>query len=202
MGQVPTARLLPSFLNKRVSVDYAGPLTLKIGTTRRPSHCKAYVAIFVCLATDSCHIELVSNLTAEAFLSALHRFISRRGKPIQIWSDNASCFHRANKELKELEQCLQQQNTQESFMNFCCTQDIQWKFSPPTGPHHGSIWENEVKACKRPLKRIVGESNLVFEEMATVLSQIEACLNSSPLYTALDSNRMMMESLHSPLVTF
>ena len=61
MGQVPTARLLPSFANERVSVDYAGPLTLKIGTTRRPTYCKAYVAIFLCLATESCHIELVSN---------------------------------------------------------------------------------------------------------------------------------------------
>ena len=33
IGQVPTARLLPSFANERVSVNYAGPLTLKIGTT-------------------------------------------------------------------------------------------------------------------------------------------------------------------------
>ena len=48
IGQVTTA-LLPSFANERVSVDYAGPLSLKIGTTRRPTYCKAYVAIFVCL---------------------------------------------------------------------------------------------------------------------------------------------------------
>jgi len=46
MGQVATARLLPSFANERVSVDYAGPLTLKIGTTQKPTYCKAYVAIF------------------------------------------------------------------------------------------------------------------------------------------------------------
>ena len=188
MGQVPAARLLPSFANERVSVDYAGPLTLKIGTIRRPTYCKAYIAIFVCLATESCHIELVSDLTAEAFLSALRRFVSRRGKPIQIWSDNATCFHRANKDLKELGQCLQQQATQESVINFCSAQGIQWKFSPPSGPHHGSVWENGVKACKHHLKRIVGESKLTFEEMTTVLCQIEACLNSRPLLTALDAN--------------
>ena len=188
MGQVPTARLLPSFANERVSVDYAGPLTLKIGTTRRPTFCKAYVAIFVCLATQCCHIELVSDATAEAFIAALRRFISRRGKPKEIWSDNASCFHRADKDLKELVQCLQQQATQESATNFCSAQGIQWNFSPPTGPHHGSVWENGVKACKRHLKRIVGQSKLTFEEMTTVLCQIEACLNSRPLFTALDAN--------------
>lgn len=137
MGQVPAARLLPSFTNERVSVDYAEPLTLKIGTSRRPTYCKTYVAIFVCLATESCHIELVSNLTAEAFLAAFHRFISRKGKPIEIWSDNASFFHRANKDPKELEQYLKQPVSQESIMNFCSAQGIQWKFSPPTGPDHG-----------------------------------------------------------------
>ena len=73
-------------------------------------------------------------------------------------------------------------------MNFCSTQGIQWKFSPPTGPHHGSVWENGVKACKHHLQRKVGESQLTLEEMASVLCQIEACLNSRSLYTALDSN--------------
>lgn len=106
MGQVPIARLLPSFANERVSVEYAGTLTLMIGTTRRPTYCKAYVAIFVCLVTESCHIELTSNLTTEAPLAAPRRFVSRRGRPVKIWSDNASYFHRAKKESKELEQCL------------------------------------------------------------------------------------------------
>ena len=98
MGQVPAARVIPSFANENVSVDYAGPLTLKVGAIRKPTYCKAYAAIFVCLSTESCHIELVSDLSAEAFLAALRRFVSRRGKPSQIWSDNASCFHRANKD--------------------------------------------------------------------------------------------------------
>ena len=65
---------------------------------------------------------------------------------------------------------------------------ILWRFSPPTGPRHGSIWENWVKACKHHLKRIVGESELTFEEMATILCQIKACFNSRPLYTVRDSN--------------
>ena len=125
--------------NENVSVDYAGPLTIKVGAARRPTYCKAYVAIFVCLATESCHIELVSDLTAEAFLAALRRFVSRRGRPSQIWSDNASCFHRANKDLKELSRLLEEQATQESVVNFCSSQSIHWKFSPPTGPHHGSV---------------------------------------------------------------
>ena len=188
MGQLPSARVLPTFANEKVSVDYAGPLILKVGSSRKPTYRKAYAAIFICLVTESCHIELVSDLSAEAFLAALRRFVSRRGKPTQIWSDNATCFRRTDKDLKELSQFLQQQAIKKSIINFCSTQDIQWKFSPPTGPHHGSVWENGVKACKRHLKRIVGETKLTFEEMTTILCQIEACLNSRPLTTSLDAN--------------
>ena len=59
-----------------------------------PSGPPYYAAVFVCLATQSCCIELVSDRTAEAFLSALWRFVSRRGKPNEIWSDNATSFCR------------------------------------------------------------------------------------------------------------
>ena len=40
-------------------------------------------------------------------------------------------------------------------MNFCTSQGIQWKHSPPIGPHHDPVWENGVKSCKQHL---VGET--------------------------------------------
>ncbi|CAB4026641.1 uncharacterized protein LOC110248986, partial [Paramuricea clavata] len=138
MGQLPKERVNPSFANEVVSVDYAGPVFIKAGSKRRPIYQKAYIAIFVCLQTKSCHIEFVSDLTAEAFVAALRRFVARRGKPGQIWSDNATCFTRANKDLKDFYDYLKEAETQETIANFRSTQGIQWKFSPPAGPHHGS----------------------------------------------------------------
>ncbi|XP_075217846.1 uncharacterized protein LOC142322652 [Lycorma delicatula] len=79
MGQLPKHRVEISrpFLNS--GVDYAGPFQIKYGNPRSKITTKCYVAIFVCLATHAIHIELVRNLTSQAFFAALRRFTARRG---------------------------------------------------------------------------------------------------------------------------
>ena len=65
-----------------------------------------YVAIFVCLTSKAVHIELVSDLTSEAFIAALRRFIARRGFCSSIHSDNDTNFVGANNEFRELRNLL------------------------------------------------------------------------------------------------
>lgn len=52
-----------------------------------------------------------------------------------------------------------------------------WTFITPNAPHHGGLYEAAVKSAKYHLKRVIGETTLTFEEYATILSQVEACLN-------------------------
>lgn len=108
------------------------------------------------------------------------RFTSRRGKPQRIFSDNGKNFVGAESELAELGKFLErnESNLIESFSN----EGVQWSFIPVHAPHFGGLWEAGVKAFKFHLKRILPVNiKLTFEEMMTLLTQIEAILNSLPL---------------------
>ena len=56
------------------------------------------------------------------------------------------------------------------------SQNIVWEFSPERAPHFGGLWEATVKAFKKHLFHVVGEVKLTFEELLTVITQIEAFL--------------------------
>ena len=181
LGQLPAERVTPASTFDKVGVDYAGPFQIKFGHVRKPTVLKAYICLFVCLAVKAVHLELVSDLTAEAFIAALRRFVARRGCPSLIWSDHGTNFVGANRELREFHTFLSNRITQGATSEFCSSHNIEWKYIPERSPHFGGLWESAVKSVKNHLKRIVSPVKLTFEEFTTVLTQVEACLNSRPL---------------------
>ena len=181
LGQLPLERITATSVFNKVGVDYAGPFLVKYGAVRKRATVKSYVCVFVCLAIKAVHLELVSDLTAEAFLAALRRFTARRGYPVLIWSDNGRNFVGAKRELSEIYEFLEQQMKDGVISQFCAAKHIEWKYIPEHSPHFGGIWEAAVKSTKYHLKRVIGETRLTFEELTTVLTQVESCLNSRPL---------------------
>ena len=111
LGQLPVERLTPGLVFEHVGVDYAGPVMIKRGYVRKPTLVKAYISVFISLTVRAVHLELVSDLTTEAFVAALRRFIARRGKPSLLWSDNGSNFVVAARELKEMFEFLRHTET-------------------------------------------------------------------------------------------
>ncbi|XP_062534775.1 uncharacterized protein LOC134203952, partial [Armigeres subalbatus] len=180
-ADLPTSRVTPARPFSISGVDYCGPVFLK-SPVRNRSPTKAYIAIFVCFSTRAVHIELVSDLSTPAFLSALRRFVARRGRICELHSDNGTAFKGAANVLHRIYEMLKLNDSdRESITNWCAEQEIQWKFIPPRAPHFGGLWEAAVKSCKHHLLREIGQTSISWEDMTTLLAQIEMCLNSRPL---------------------
>lgn len=179
MGQLPPERVILSrpFLN--TGVDYAGPYLIKTWRGKNARTYKAYIALFVCFSTSAIHLELVTDYTTDAFLVAYKRFASRRGLCATLTSDCGTNLKGADAELQRLFSAASKESHQLAML---LAQDgTQWKFNPPSAPHFGGKWEAGVKSMKYHLKRVIGENLLTYEEMTTLLAQVEAVLNSRPL---------------------
>lgn len=179
MGNLPATRVNPAPPFFTTGVDYAGPFFIRDRQGRGFKVTKAYICLFVCFVTRAIHLELVSDLTSEAFIAALRRFVARRGRPAQVFSDNGTNFIGAHNQLKFFGEFLNK--NAETLTEQIENEGISWSFIPAHSPHFGGLWEAGVKATKYHLKRVAGNASLTFEKFYTLLVQIEAVLNSRPL---------------------
>jgi len=179
MAPLPAERITKGAPFQTVGIDFAGPLYVREGCQSS----KAYICLFTCATTRAVHLELVGSLSTHSFLASFRRFISRRGLPKVIISDNALAFHRASKELRSIWKTLVQKEVKEYFSG----NHIEWKFNIPRAPWHGGFFERMIQTVKGCLKKILGKSSLNFESLETVLCEIEAVINSRPICIVTDS---------------
>ena len=186
MGQLPAQRTTPSPPFFHTGVDYCGPFDIKMSKIRTAKTGKAYVALFVCLATKAIHLEIVTDLTTQAFFAVFDKFTARRGLPHSMFSDNGLNFVGAKNELLELYRFLADDITQVEIRNYLDQHEIQWHFIPPRAPAQGGLWEAGVKSMKHHFHRVAKNALLTFEEFDRLKSRIEAILNSRPLTAISD----------------
>lgn len=178
MGVLPEARVKPLPPFATVGVDFAGPFFIKEkGRHSKPNKC--YICLYICFSTKAIHLEVVTSLSTEAFIASFRRFVSRRGKPQRVYSDNGKNFVGANTALQELGTFLI--NSHDNLESSMSELGVTWHFIPSYCPHFGGLWEAGVKSSKFHLKRIFTNALLSYEELSTVVTQVEAILNSRPL---------------------
>ena len=102
-------------------------------------------------------------MKAPAFIRGFKRFKSRRGTPELIIHDNFKTFKA--KDVKRFFHCI----------------EVKQKFILPASPWWGGFYERLVRSVKLSLKKVLGKSLLTYEELSTVLCEIEAVINSRSL---------------------
>lgn len=185
MGQLPEVRLIPCKPFKSAGVDYAGPIDIRFSPGRGAKTYKGYICLFVCMVTRAVHIEAVTDMTTKGFIAAFRRFTSRRGHCQDIYSDNGTNFVGADKKLRNMFD-----NARSSFPSELAESLIlertTWHFIPPHAPNFGGLWEAGIRSTKIHLQKVISNTTLTYEELTTVLVQIEACLNSRPITVLSD----------------
>lgn len=184
MGQLPKARVTqsrPFLLNS--GVDCAGPLLIRASRLRAAKKYKGYIVIFVCCSTSAVHLELVSDYTTEAFITAYKRFTSRRGICATITSDCERYLIGADAELRRLLSATTKESIE--IADILALRGTQWRFNPPSTPHFGGKWEAGVKSVVSPK-----ESNRnICSDIRTIRNVRSTSRDDPKLTTSLRNNR-------------
>ena len=136
---------------------------LELGTFRSRERCLT--------ARPQLHIlDLVPDASARTFVNSFMKFISRRGCPQKVLSDNGTVFK------SELTQA------------FASERNIAWNFSITEAPWYGGFWERLVSMVKRCIKKTIRRTSRTFVELQILLFEVESILNSRPLGALYDDD--------------
>ena len=101
LGNVPMENVTPSPPFYHIAIDAFGPIPVKHQLGRRSRKTeegeykkggKSWGILFICRATRGIHLEVALDASAEEFLRCSRNFVSTRGLPRSVLSDNQTSF--------------------------------------------------------------------------------------------------------------
>jgi len=167
---LPSFRMSFDFAFSNTGIDFAGPLYVRNIYGDSNTMYKSYICLFTCATTRNIHLELTPDMTTHSLINSLERFLSRRGCINMFISDNFTSFKSGD------------------LLNFLKDNEIKWKYILPLSPWWGGFYERLVRIVKTTLRKILGSARLHFEELSTILTKVEAMINSRPLSYLYDDD--------------
>ncbi|XP_017494215.1 PREDICTED: uncharacterized protein LOC108382340 [Rhagoletis zephyria] len=171
LGMVPSFRYdmyATPFTN--VGMDLFGPLKIAMKTPG-----KRYGVIFTCATTRSVHLEFVNNMTAQEVFTALLTFIARRGIPHLLYTDNGRQLLAIKKQFVQFVEQISEHYPGLDIR-------IKWIQLTASSPWRGGFYERLIRIVKDTLIGLTFRRVIDERELTLVLYQIEARMNSRPLF--------------------
>lgn len=142
--------------------------------------------LIACYTSGAYHLELVPDLTTNAFLRAFGNFIATRGFPSSIRSDNAGTFRKAKDMLEGASKIYQESliNGDKALQTKYANKNIKWNCNPPLASHFGGKHERGIRTVRELIEKSIGTTRLPFCDMHACLKQMEMIMNSRPLIRA------------------
>lgn len=119
---------------------------------------KTYILLFTCISTRAVHLELTLSLDVHSFLRAFQRFTNRRGLPLLVLSDKVKTFEGAWQEIRNLSRTSE-------VLSYLKHNRVLWTFIAERAPWWGCFWERLIRRLKKPLKKIISRSSLIYEKL-------------------------------------
>ncbi|XP_026206573.1 uncharacterized protein LOC113156001 [Anabas testudineus] len=171
MADLPLERMETTPPFTYCGMDCFGPFYVKEGR----KELKRYGLLFTCLCSRAVHIELLDDMTADAFINVLRAFIALRGNVRQLRSDQGTNFVGARRQFLEAVQEMDQDGLKQLGCEFV--------MNTPSASHMGGAWERQIRTVRNVLMSILDQSSrkLDSSSLRTYLYEVMAIINSRPL---------------------
>jgi hypothetical protein len=172
---LPKSRIVEDPPFTCTGIDFAGPLYVKNEDKSSLEMAKTWICLYTCGVTRAVHLELVREMSTEAFLRSFKRFTARRGVPAKVISDNAKTFISAAKKLCALLDLPE-------VKCYLSSKKIQWCFNIEKLPG-GEVFRTIGKISKTMFEeaKVLNNSKVTYDELLTIVTEVEAILNSRPI---------------------
>ena len=176
MAPLPAFRLSPGPVFNVTSIDLFGPLTIR-DTVKRRTHMKVWGVIATCACVRAVYLDLTEGYSTDAILQTLRRFITIRGCPSKMISDQGPPLIAASKDVASLTKDWNWTTIAE----WASDNNMEWKFVPAEGQHMNGLSESLIRSVKRSIHHVIGSNILTFSELQVAFFEIANIINSRPI---------------------
>ena len=204
MGKIPLWRTDKPTIWTRVGTDVFGPFWVKVTDPTKAKTdddqnktVKTYAILWTDLISRGVMVDLLYSADTEGVLRSLRKLIATYGSAKIYYSDNASYYTRASKELKNFVSSIDWSQLQKHTQKW----NAEWIFATAASPFRNATSERLVSTFKQALSTTIKKSLLTFPELATCLTEISSYINNRPIGFLTSDSQDDMHPVSPSLLT-